>query len=255
MMKRKLLLAFCLSLFLSTTPAMAALFGDGTGTGAALDGVLDGITVAPSPTPGNSSVNVLTDEITEGLDKHWHTTGLGSTVSSMIVELAAFAPGNTFGVYDLADPTNKVEIFNGSDAAGAWTTLTVFSNKDFYINGAYQSTFGSTWFGYYMDSSANAAGGVWYSDTGLNTDGMDHLYAYQGTDTDTVSIPPFAAGLWTDNEYILAWEDLAGVHPTSDRDFTDMVVMVESVVVPVPGAILLGMLGLGAVGIKLRKFA
>ena len=88
------------------------------------------------------------------------------------------------------------------------------------------------------------------------------MYAYQGTG-DTVEISPWDPGDWTDNEYVLAFEDLVatwtnqdGSQGTSDWDYTDFVVMVESVnPVPVPGAVLLGILGLSAAGIKLRRFA
>ncbi len=81
------------------------------------------------------------------------------------------------------------------------------------------------------------------------------MYAYQGevSNPDRIQIPPFAEGNWTNNMYMLAFEDLWN---GGDRDYSDFVVMMESVTpVPVPGAVLLGMLGLSAAGIKLRKYA
>jgi hypothetical protein len=112
----------------------------------------------------------------------------------------------------------------------------------------------------YME--ANPAGGIFYSDTLLNSDGWDHMYAYEGGYGDEVTLPSTALGSttgeWLANEYILAFEDLYGSlsGSTSDWDYTDFVVMVESVTpVPVPGAVLLGILGLSAAGIKLRRFA
>ncbi len=96
-------------------------------------------------------------------------------------------------------------------------------------------------------------GGFWYSDTSLNGDDADHMYAYEGVG-DTIQIGGFAPGPWTSNEYILAWEDLDAEF--ADFDYDDMVVLVESVSpVPVPAAVLLGFLGLGAAGLKLRRFA
>jgi len=255
-MKRTMILvALSAVLALNAAPAMAAVFGDG---GTALDKVLDDITVTPSPTPGQTSVNVLTDEIVDGQDKQWHITATGGSISTMIIEVADFKDNNIFGVYDIANPTNKVTIFAGSASAGAQTTLSVDALGGIYINHVKQGDFGSTWFGYFLDSSANTGGGLWYSDTSLNVaDGLDHMYAYQGTNTDTVQIAPWGSGLWTDSEFILAWEDLAGPYGQgagySDRDFTDMVVMVESVQVPVPGAVLLGVLGLSVAGARLRK--
>jgi hypothetical protein len=40
-----------------------------------------------------------------------------------------------------------------------------------------------------------------------------------------------------------------------DHDFSDSTGSIDAIVVPVPGAILLGLLGLGVAGIKMRKFA
>lgn len=83
------------------------VFGDG---GTALQGVLDGITNATPANPsGNSSVNVVTDQFSP--DQTWAITGSGGSISTLIIELAGFANGNSFGVYDLANPANSVQIF------------------------------------------------------------------------------------------------------------------------------------------------
>ena len=86
--------------------------------------------------------------------------------------------------------------------------------------------FAANKFGYFMDSSALDGGGLFFSDTSLNADGYDHMFAYEGSGVDTIQIPPFAAGTFASNEYVLAWEDLAG---GGDRDHDDMVLIVESV--------------------------
>jgi hypothetical protein len=191
----------------------------------------------------------------------------------MIVELAAFATGNVFGVYDLSNPLNMIPIFTGANVPGNQALLGITDTGMVYINGSHQGTIAGTWFGYYLDSTKQGdgtdntvnGGGLFYSDSTLNSDNIpgttyDHFYAYQGLGVDTIKIQPWAAGIWTPGEYILAFEDLSAswVGPpagVSDWDFTDMVVMVESVYVPVPGAILLGILGLSVAGIKLRKYA
>ena len=269
-MKAKLIILSIAFLCLSAAPAIAVV---GPPPGADLQNVLDGITVTSGApwdgTPGNSSVNVTTDYIADSRDSAWHIGATGGSTNTMIVELAVFAPFNEFGIYDLGNPANKAPIFLGSHVPGNQALLSIDAAGNVSVNFAYVTTITGTWFGYYLDSSTdttvtpsvpNPNGGVFYSDSTLNTDNpapgpdiYDHFLAYQGLGIDQVAIPPFPAGLWTPGEYILAFEDLRG--PVSDWDFTDMVVMVESVYVPVPGAILLGILGLSVAGIKLRKYA
>ncbi|HOC61558.1 MAG TPA: DUF4114 domain-containing protein [Sedimentisphaerales bacterium] len=237
------------------------LAGPGGPPGAALQDVLDGITVG-----GPSSVNVATDFVPDGSDDQWHITATGGMISTMIIEIADFAGTNVFGIYDLADPAKRLVIFDGAAGSklsdppgvGAQATLSSLADGTFIVTtnwplgGAQTSaTFSSTWFGFYLDATAgnNDPDAVFFSDTTLNDDKLDHFYAYQGKG-DPTQILPFSPGTWTVNEYVLAFEDLL-VNP--DWDFTDMVVMVESVEVPVPGAVLLGVLGLSVAGARLRK--
>jgi len=87
----------------------------------------------------------------------------------------------------------------------------------------------------------------------LNADQYDHMWAVQGNGTDLVKLPSTAPGIFAVDEYMIAFEDTLG---GGDYDHNDFVFMVESInPVPVPGAILLGLLGMSAAGLKLRKFA
>jgi hypothetical protein len=267
-MKTKLIISI-LVLCITAVPVLAAPGGP---PGAALQDVLDDITTAP--VVGVSSVDVTADFVPDSLDSLWSIGGTGASIQTIIIELAAFKDGNRFGIYDPTDATlaTKVELFAGAASAGAQQVVSIKADGSVELGIPGVDTgvdFSSNLFGWYLDSTQlpdpagapgfvnNPAGGIFYSQTPLNSDGWDHMYAY-ASQGDTVQLPGLSAGLWGLNEYVLAFEDLYGSidGSTSDWDYTDFVVMVESVnPVPVPGAVLLGILGLSAAGIKLRRFA
>jgi hypothetical protein len=283
-MKTKLIIVSVAVLCLSLTPARSATFNVGTGT--YLQDVLNDITkngagvdlADPASPDGdwatqgnvNSSVNVLTNDLPDGIggDAIWSVGGSGGAINTVVVELAGWAGTNTLGVYDTSNSNTKVELFDGAATAGSQVTLGFLVTGEVVKGGNPTGIFfgSGNEFGFYLDASVGnqdwgfrtpaqiAAGdGIMYSQTGLNADGLNHMYAYQGVG-DTVQIGNWAHGLWNPNEYILAFED--SYNYSADEDYTDFVVMVESVnPVPVPGALLLGILGLSAAGLKLRKHA
>jgi hypothetical protein len=240
---------------------MAAPF-DGTPTGGdALQDVLDGITTNPFHA---SNTDVYTDMLADNMDSTWAISAAGGSVTTFIIELAGYASITEFGIYDSANPGKTEVIFSGAAIAGDQALVSIKADGSVFINFMDTGTdFAGNSFGFFLDSTLGGDltgdgtpdGGFFYSDTTLNSDQGDHMYAYQGQGTDTVQLPGFSPGIWGSNEYILAFEDWDFTHG-SDRDFTDMVLMIESVSpVPVPGAVLLGILGLSAAGIKLRRFA
>lgn len=206
---------------------------------------------------GSSSIDVTTDMLNDNSDSVWQITASNQSAATLMFEFAGYASGNSFGIYDLADSSNRLQIYAGSDTGGddnqdsvadsligidSFSVLSIIGNT-FYVDYANSATFSSSQFGFYLDVAAT--GDTYYSNTLLNDDSYDHMLAYQG-EGDQFSV--FNNGnyaTWTSNEYVLAWEDLYG---GGDQDFTDFVVMVESVQpVPEPGTMLL--LGLGLISL------
>lgn len=228
---------------------------DGAGTG--LQALLDGITQSGTP-----NIDVYHGQTSPSA--YWSTSASGLGENRIMFEIAGYANTNSFGIFDPTDTTKRLQLFGGSASHNAATTLMWNGDGSFtatYLNGNGQSlgsadaSFGATnLFGYYLD---NGHGQVFYSVLGLNSDGTPHMVAYQGngqTRLDNVSTGQYAT--FGSSDYILAWEDLP--FSSSDLDYNDFVVMVESVH-PVPEPAMLGMFGLGvlligaAVGLNRRR--
>ena len=82
------------------------------------------------------------------------------------------------------------------------------------------------------------------------------LWSSQQSDNSTPAFDQMVTWLITDGpsagNYVVGWE----IESPGDADYQDLVVEISlAAPVPVPGAVLLGILGLGAAGLKLRKFA
>jgi hypothetical protein len=187
------------------------------------------------------TIDVNADQVAS--DAYW--TAQRDPAAALIIEIAGYRDGNTFGIYNQENPNQRLEVFSGPDSAPLGPRSIIIPTQ-------------WTTFGFYLANSSQNF--IWYSDSSLNAGGgLDHMVAYQGRDGASFKLDPSNPGsaiAFDSNDYILAWEDLN----LGDRDYNDMVVLVQNVrpaAVPEGGATAalfgISLIGIGLLSLRHRR--
>jgi len=166
------------------------------------------------------SINVLTDQMDAQV---WAQSASGNALLTLMVSLTPSSNVNSIGIYNagIAIPP-LVFVLTSASGPGSFSTLSfkpgnilVINRFDAGANFISQTTFGPidpNNFGFYIAT----ANGVFFSEDGRNPGSKAQMLAYQGTGIN--------AGEWW-----LCWEDAAVNGGTSDQDYDDEVLILESV--------------------------
>lgn len=178
--------------------------------GASLQAYLNGV---------GETINVNTDQVDGQV---WSTTVSGNSTFTIMLEAAGNAAFNSIGIYNIDDPNAMpalFQVFPGAASPGWFATahfgaggslvVTLFDNNSVIMGQTFYAGVNKSRFGFYLQGP----GGTFFSDDTRNG-GFAQILTYAGTGINF--------GTWWE-----CFEDVPYVQ--SDKDFEDVVLLVESV--------------------------
>lgn len=167
---------------------------------------------------------------------------VGDRYSSLLIEHAGNRDFNSFGIYEVGNTANKLEIFAGAlnpvvnefldiaaGGGGSW---------DLTVGGPTMNIPAGGKFGFYLERGGSLP--TFYSVASLNPNTADQMAAFDVSKTKYGQAPfnTLNAG------YVLAWEDLtAGPGPlgyNGDSDYNDVLVTMTAQPIPEPTTVIAG---------------
>jgi hypothetical protein len=213
-----------LALFTSATAAYGAPINDRAGPiilgqnahEGSLQLLLDDATVS-------GGIDVIADQTKAAI----FTSIGGESVASFLLEVAGYADGNRFGIYEQGDTSNRAQIFGGADTPAS-QVLVSFTSGDVYVNGAMAAAGFGEYFGFYIETKV---GELFFSEDDQNADGAQAVIYEGSADAPTLlEVGPSSNRKQVEfgaHDVLVAFEDLRLGH--SDRDYQDLVVLVSDV--------------------------
>ena len=117
----------------------------------------------------------------------WSIGATGGAFSKTVIEIAGNAGLNTFGLYDLNNAGNRLEIFGGEDSAGNSRTIEYLGDGDYRSYGVgndgesfvlNNANLGGANFGFYLYNPVDEL--LFLSDPSGNPNGDVQMVAFQG---------------------------------------------------------------------------